>query len=223
MKKVEKELDNLKVSKNMLTGLQGGGTTRMGFEFCIITFLSLCYCGIYAVWSGNNLALIVDNPETDRYVTLDFWRLVFPLLVIGAPFTSLLLLYNDLSLNGFYPYGFHLITIVACIIISGTWIGWFVIDVISCTSVVYCIGNGTGPFGVDVAFFTAAIAQGLMIILDFIFLFFNFYMKHKVQVYHMIDATAFPNRQPSTANLMGSSIVRTSYIGNSMSNNNKSD
>lgn len=200
----------------MLTGLQGRGTLRLGFEFRVLTFLSLCYCCVYAVWSGNNLGLLLNDQENDRYVTLDFWRLVFPLLAIGSPFTTLLLLYNNLSLNQFYPYGFQLITVVACIIISGTWIGWFVVDVIDCANVVYCVGNGNGIWGVDVAFFAAAVAQGIMIILDFIFLFFNFHMKHKVQTYHMLDSTAFPNRQPTTAQMM-SPVVTSAYIASEIS------
>lgn len=202
----------------MLTGIQGGGggLLSFGFEFKLVTFLSLVYCVVYAVWAGNNLGLILSNQETDRYVTLDFWRLVFPLLTIGAPFTSLLLLYNDLSLNRFYPYGFNLITLVICIVISGTWIGWFVVDVISCTTVVYCTGNGTGPFGVDVAFFVAAIAQGILILIDFILLFFNFHLKSRVQTAQLLGATSFPNRQPTTAQLMTGTYqtpIITSYIG----------
>jgi hypothetical protein len=210
----------------MFTGLQGYQPLRLKWTFRITIFLTFVYGTFYNIWAANNLALFVPDIGLHRYVSLNFWRLIFPFLAwISIPLT-ILLLFNNIRVASFYPYSLHCVWTVSAIIIELAWLVWFIIDVINCPTVVYCIGDGIPViFAVDIAFGIAAVCQMVMLLLNFIFLFVNFYIRRKVQIRHIGDYYANPNRQPipnaPISTLNGVNFYPTSYISSNINSDNE--
>ena len=208
----------------MLQGLQGAGPIQLRRAFTIVSILVWLYYLLYGIWALNNLALILDDVEDDRYVTIDFWRLVFPFLTIFSPLMTVYLLYNNLRVNRFYPYNLHCIIVVASMIIGLIWIVWLSIDVVDCSNIVYCDGDGNGPLGIDIAFWVAGITQILMFIINVIFFFYNFYIKGKVQERNILDFYSNPSRAPipgnTAAGLRGAAFYPTNFISTDINDDN---
>lgn len=134
--------------------------------------------GVYMVWAGNMIAINIDNQNDDRYVTLIFWRLV--IMAVGiAPVGGWGIYFAYKGSTGFLFIFATLIT-AATVAIQLTAYGWFIVDLTDCANVVHCFGNGTGPLGVDIAFFLNLITTGMEIIIAVLLLFLGFIVRHGV-------------------------------------------
>lgn len=134
--------------------------------------------GVYMVWAGNMLSINLDNQNDDRYMTLIFWRLV--IMAVGiAPVGGWGIYFAYKGSTGFLFILASLIT-AATVAIQLTAYGWFIVDLTDCSNVVHCFGNGTGPFGVDIAFFLNLITTGIEIIIAVLLLLLGFIVRHGV-------------------------------------------
>ena len=203
----------------MFMGLQGTGPFRLKWTFRITIFLCYVFLTFYAIWALNNLAMILTAVDLDRYVSLDFWRLGLPFLALYSPPLTILLLFNNLRIGKFYPYMIHCIFVASAIVVEGTWFVWLVIDLVNCATTVYCIGNGVPVLGIDLGLIVAAFTQGVMMFLNFVFLFINFYVRRKVQLRNLADIYSNPNRQPIPSDpgmTLSGNIYSTGFINSNM-------
>ena len=115
----------------------------------------------YIFWAGNMLAVNLDNQNNDRYVTLIFWRLIVMAVGIVPVFGWGVYFARRIS-TGFLFF-IALLLDVATIAIQLAAYGWFIVDLVMCSSVVHCYGDGNGPLGIDVAFWVVLVTTAFEI------------------------------------------------------------
>lgn len=176
----------------MLVGVQDG-PLQLKWIYRFAFLLIIVYLLAYGIWGANNLAVNLDNQNTDRYKTLTFFRLAAIGLDIFTPFFTLFYLYNNL---------FRWVGIIHCylevltIILEVASLVWFALDILDCTNVAHCDGDGMGPLGLDIAFWVLLITLVTRLICNLLFLWINFYIKRRVEVRNILDYYANPNRAP---------------------------
>jgi len=177
----------------------------------IITFLIFVYFFSYSLWAGNNLALLIDSPSIARYVSLDFWRLVFVFPNILVPIFTIYLIMCYNRVGRFFPYTFHCILCVVAIFFTTAWLVWSIVDFVQCPTTAYCVGDGIPVLGIDVAFLVANLLQVIMWVHNIVFLIYNVWLQFKVRSFLRIRYTVQrnPNRPPETTLSDGISFVTT--------------
>lgn len=112
-------------------------------------FWVLVFLFIYFVYSINNLGVILDDQEADRYVTFTFWRLAASGLDIFAFFFFVVLLVFPTELFQNVSCLFQFVGLVFDLVLLG-WLGF---DATDCANVPHCDGDGMGPLlDLDIAF-----------------------------------------------------------------------
>ena len=168
-----------------------GGTTGLKWYFRIGVFLSLSYVLIYGIWASNNLAVNLDNQNDDRYITLEFWRLAKVGVDIITPFFTMIYLYSNTST---WLRRIHCLITVLVIGLESVCIGWFIVDIVDCSNVAHCDGDGAGPLGYDVAFWVVVTSVAARLFINLIFLLINYLVNRIVQVRNINDFYSNPNR-----------------------------
>ena len=204
----------------MLPGISISRVTEFRWYFIISMLLIWSYLGIYGVWASNNLAVNLDNQNDDRYISLEFWRLAKIGADIITPFLTLMLLYNSTSK---WFTRFHCLIIVIAIALEATCIGWFIVDLVDCSNVAHCDGDGNGPLGYDVAFWVVFWSTVGRMIINIIFLFLNYRINRLVQIqrYQLYFADPFRPGIQASANInrYNGNVIPDQFVGNSMDNN----
>ena len=185
------------------------------FVYFVAIFFSLVYYLAYAVWSGNNLAVIVPVP--DRYISIEFWRLAVSAADIFTPFFTIYYLYNTLFRT---IRVLHLLVVIVSLVLEAVLLLWHVVDVIDCATTLHCIGTGGGPLGLDTAFLVVLVTLITRFVINFIFLIINSYVNSTIKARNFLDWAANPNRQPVYGDTQAYSNLQVyprNFIGQNLS------
>jgi hypothetical protein len=151
---------------------------RGGYKWALFfgMFLILIDGVSYTLWAGNFVAVNLDNQNDDRYVTLIFWRLsimavgIFPVFGWG--------LYFSYTKSTTFLFFLALLMTVFTLAVQLTAYGWYIVDLVMCSTLVHCYGNGNGPFGVDVAFLIVLITTAVEIISSTLLMIVGMVVRH---------------------------------------------
>ena len=140
----------------------------------IIEVAVFVYFFSYSIWAVNNLALVLDMPMVERYLSLNFYRLIFVFPNILVPIFTLYVEFHKLRVGKFFPYIIACIIYVLAIAAQTVWLVWAVVDLATCPTHPYCVGNGISVLGMDLAFLIAIATQLVMYVIVFLFLIYLF-------------------------------------------------
>lgn len=178
-----------------------------GFGFVMVLIFGVAY----AIGSANNLALLLDDQENDRYLTLTFWRLAAPALdLFGMYFFMLFLAFNDNDCARYLACMMLLLTIL----VQAASLAWFVVDVFDCTNQPHCDGPGPSILGVDIAFVVLLISLVVRLFCTFVVLFVSCCITGAVSDEHTIGYLVSPNGNPTPRNTQA--FIERSLAVNSM-------
>lgn len=197
----------------MLQGVNAGYVSGLRGAYWFSFFLILLYLVSYVIWAGNLLGVVLDDQVNDRYVNITFWRIAGVGLDLFTPYLTLYYLYNTLFRG---VRILHCWLVVLTIFLEAALFVWYIIDVIDCTNVAHCFGSGSGPLGIDVAFWVVLATVALRLLINLLFLYINFYIKRRVEFRGILDYYANPNRQPlygNTSAYLQRSTLPANFIG----------
>lgn len=177
-----------------------GSSTPFCFGFVPIkyvriatVFLCFVYCGIEAVWGGNQIAILMPTPEITRYITVIFWGLTVPTFGNVTPLATAVFLYN---VGSFFVRALHVLILLFVIFVQGTCLGWYIVNIVNCPATPYCFGIGGGPLGIDVAFLVAITCLCFMLGMNVMFLVIHMVVTRRYHLRAVAEYYATANRQP---------------------------